>query len=180
MLRQPLLAAILAGSLPVALATTTGQLTEAGRQRVTIVPAPPDVEQFVEHALRDRLLAGDIPDIAVAGKQTSTQLYLRAEMPVSRMTLSQAALPELPQTELKLIGVAEAEERVTRSGERIRFVTVDRVQIESQVATVWLGADYIAPPQPGIIKLCCCRGEARFVKRNGRWVFRNWGASLCS
>ena len=178
MLRQPLLAAFLAASATAALGTAR-QLPEADRQRPATMPTPPEVEQFVEQALRDRLAAGDIPDLGVASQDAGKVLYVRADMPGSRMKLTPAALPQLPGMGLKLIGLVDAEEQVARTGERIAFLTVDRVQIEGLVATVWLGADYIAPAQHGIIKLCCCESEARFEKQDGRWKFTRWGLSRC-
>ena len=176
---KALLAAVLLTSVVDVLATSTLQRAEPLPDPAAMARVPPDVERFVREALRDRLLAGDIPDLELAVDRAARHVYVRAEMPASQMTLTPSALPQVPQARLTLIRLAVAQQRVARTGERIAFLTVDRVQIARQVATVWLGADFIAPLQPGSVKMCCCESEARFVRHEGRWVFVKWGAARC-
>ena len=138
------------------------------------------MQRFVRDALQDRLFAGDIPDIQLAGGQTAKLLYVRTDMPVSKMKLTAEALPQLPGVVLKLVSLSEAGELVARTGETVAFVTVDRVHLGDREATVWLGADFVAPERLGVIKMCCCEGEARFIRREGRWVFEKWGLLRCA
>lgn len=159
----------------------TGDPWTSEGQALANKPASPEVLSVVRIALRDRLIAGDIPDIGVAREAASVRLYVRADLPGSKLMLTSDALPDAPGVHLELITVAEARELAERTRQHVRFVTVDHVQIGADSATLWLGADFVAPEQPGIIKMCCCEGEARFVKRNGVWKFDKWtGPMRCA
>ena len=158
---------------------TGGPFTSAG-QDVADKSASPEVLGFVRFALRDRLIAGDIPDVRIAREPGVARLYVRADLPASKLLLTRDALPEIPGTRLELITLAEARALAERTRQEVHFVTVDKVQIGPDSATLWLGGDYVAPEQPGIIKMCCCEGEARFIRRDGAWTFDKWGWSRCS
>lgn len=144
-------------------------------------PASPDVLSVVRFALRDRLIAGDIPDVRIAHEPGEVRLYVRADLPSSKLILTADALPEMSGLHFELITLREAQEIAERTGKQVRFVIVDRVHVDSDSAKLWLGGDFVAPAQPGIVKLCCCEGEALFLKRNGAWRFEKWsGAMRCS
>jgi hypothetical protein len=159
---------------------TVGTLAAPTRAGIIEDKAAAEVLRFVRFALHDRLLAGDIPDIEVARRPGEAQVLVRADLPSSRMMLTDEALPEVPGLRLELVTLAAARETAERTGKDVGFVTIDKVQVGDVSAVVWLGADYAAREQPGLIKLCCCEGEARFVKRDGTWVFEKWGWSRCS
>jgi hypothetical protein len=138
--------------------------------------ASAEVETFVREALRDRLAAGDIPDIQVARPAGAKRFYVRAEVRALLIRITSRALPSIPDTEWTLVTSTEAQEIANRTGQRVPFIVVDRVQIEQSKGTIWLGAGLAAPP--GSIVMCCCEREAHFNRRDGRWVFERWGSGF--
>jgi len=143
----------------------------------TTSPMPPiasaEMEMFVRDALRDRLMAGDIPGIQLLRAADAKRFYVRAEVPASRVRITSRALPSMPNTELALLALAEAQEIATRSGRHVFFIAIERVHVEASKATIWLGAGLEVPP--GQIKTCCCEREALFERRDGQWSFQRWG-----
>ena len=135
--------------------------------------ASAEVEMFVRDALRDRLIAGDIPDIQLVRAADAKRFYVRAEVPASRVRITSRALPSMPDTELALLTLAEAQETATRSGRGVFFIAVEHVRVEESKGTIWLGAGLEVPP--GQIKSCCCEREALFERRDGQLSFQRWG-----
>ena len=132
-----------------------------------------ETEAFVREALHDRLLAGDIPDIQLIRRAEGKPVFVRAELPESRLQITSRALPSVAGTELSLITLAEARQVVSRSGQSLHLIAIDRVRVEESTATLWLGVDLLVPA--GVVKMCCCEREALFKKRDSAWIFERWG-----
>jgi len=156
-----------------------------GRGRGAVLQDPPsastpstasvEVETFVREALRDRLVAGDIPDLHLVRRTKGTQVMVRAELPQSRLRITSRALPAIADTELVLVTSAEAKQAASRTGQLQHVIAVDHVQIEGSRATLWLGVALEVPP--GMVSMCCCEREAQFSKRDSGWVFERWGTN---
>jgi hypothetical protein len=134
-----------------------------------------ETEAFVREALHDRLLAGDIPDSQLIRRAEGKPVFVRAEMPESRLQITSRALPSVAGTELSLITLAEARQVVSRSGQSLHLIAIDHVRVEQSTATLWLGIDLLVPAE--VLKMCCCEREAQFKKRDSSWVFDRWGTS---
>jgi hypothetical protein len=141
--------------------------------------APPEIQAFVRDVLHERLLSGDIPDLAITGGKQARRFAVRADMPQAGLKLTVAALPRIPDVVVELISLVDASATAERTRTRMSFITIDEPVVETERATVWLGADYVAAPAPGVIKMCCCASEGHFTKRDGRWVFVKWGSFRC-
>lgn len=113
--------------------------------------ASPEVETFVRDALRDRLLAGDIPDIGLLRRTEGKPILVRADVPESRTQLTSQALPSVPGTELQLITLAEAQRVVARTSQPLHLLAVDHVRVAESDAAMWLGVDLVVPA--GSVKL---------------------------
>jgi Carboxypeptidase regulatory-like domain len=66
---------------------------------------------------------------------------------------------------------------VTRSGRKIRFISIRDLKIGGSCATVIAGGDLVVPP-PGV-GLGCSETEV-FLRRGGRWAFRVSGDRICT
>ena len=139
----------------------------------TAATASPEIETFVREALRDRLAAGDIPDIRLMRRTEGKPILVRADLPASRTQITSRALPSVADTELVLITLVEAQRVVTRTGQPLHLLAVDHVSINESTATTWLGVDLVVPT--GFVKMCCCERDAHFRKQDGVWVFERWG-----
>lgn len=137
--------------------------------------ASPEIETFVREALRDRLAAGDIPDIRLMRRTEGKPILVRADLPESRTQITSRALPSVADTELVLMTLAEAQREVTRTGQSVHLLAVDHVSVNESTATIWLGVDLLVPT--GSVKMCCCERDAHFRKQDGKWVFERWGTA---
>lgn len=137
------------------------------------VTATPEIETFVREALRDRLLAGDTPDIRLIRRDENKPILVRAELPASRIQITSRALPSVAGTELALITLTEAQQIVTRTGQSLHLIAVDHVSVTGSTAGMWFGITLVVPT--GSMKMCCCERLAQFRKRDGSWVFERWG-----
>jgi hypothetical protein len=138
-----------------------------------LATASVETETFVREALHDRLLAGDIPDIQLIRRAEGKPVFVRAELPESRLQITSRALPSVAGTELSLITLAEARQVVSRTGQPLHLIAIDHIRVEESTAALWLGVDLLVPT--GILKMCCCEREAQFKKRDSAWVFERWG-----
>jgi hypothetical protein len=154
--------------------------TPANPKGPTNLPsAPDDIQAFVRAALEDRLAARSLPDLGLLGQDK--RIAIREEMRVAASRLDDRALPHLAGYEFYMISTAAATTQAARTKNSIAFVTVDRPDIRNNdEATVWLGVDTADPPDPRSVKLCCCDGQARFRRVDGRWTFVEWGVTRCS
>lgn len=142
-------------------------------------PAPDNIQAFVRAALEDRLAARSLPDLGLLGQDK--RIAIRADMRVAGSRLDDRALPQVPGYEFYMISTAAVTAQAARTKTEIAFVTVDRPEIrDNGEATIWLGVDTADPPDPRSVKLCCCDGEARFRRVDGRWTFVEWGVTRCS
>jgi hypothetical protein len=141
-------------------------------------PAAADIEVLVKQALEDRLEARGLPDGNLLGP--TRRVAIREEMPSAAMRLGPAALPRRDGYEFYLISRAAAQAESDRSNQRLYFVVVDSPQIEGDVATISLGVDRVAPFEPMVVSVCCCTGQGRFQRTNGRWKFVTWAGMVCS
>jgi hypothetical protein len=101
-------------------------------------------------------------------------------MPSAGLKLSNAALPHREGYEFYLLSMTAAQAEAEKTRKAVSFITVDQPSITSDTAEVTLGVDLVAPSEPGMVKMCCCSGTARFQRTADRWTFVTWGARVCS
>jgi hypothetical protein len=73
----------------------------------------------------------------------------------------------------------ELQRVATGSGRDIWFINISKLELAGSCATVYVGGDFVAPPRPGTIKMCCCNETEVFLRRGGRWAFRMSGGGAC-
>ena len=141
-------------------------------------PAGHDIDELVQQALADRFRARDIPDFAMLSD--GRRIAVRRELPIAGLTLGPAALPRIDSYEFHLVSAATAQAEADRTKKDVPFIAVDRAAIAGDTATIWIGADFAAPAEPGMVKTCCCQAQAQFERREGRWVFVKWAVTMCA
>jgi hypothetical protein len=73
----------------------------------------------------------------------------------------------------------ELQREATRSGRETWFINISDLEVAGGCATVSVGGDFVAPPSPGTIKMCCCSEDEVFLRRGGRWEFRMSRGGAC-
>jgi hypothetical protein len=139
-------------------------------------PIDPKLAVVVRQALRDRIVAGDIPDIGLNRDRRS--ILVRRESRDSA-ELTPDALPRLPGVKLSLIRVREAEARATWTGRPVPFITVGGPEMRGDTAELSLGVDVAEPRRTGA-RVCCCSRQLRYVRAGGEWHFAAWGVGMCA
>jgi hypothetical protein len=162
----------------VLLFAAAARLTGAAAPQAENPHARGEIVRFVREALRDRVLAGDIPDFTLIGDRH--RLPVLARMPGAEVWLTQDYLPDVPDTSFELITLGDAEARAKQTGREVVYLVVDAPRIEGDEGTITLGVDMAMPEKPGTVKLCCCTGRAQFHKAAERWVFVKWISETCS
>jgi hypothetical protein len=144
-------------------------------------PAATDVDTLVRSALVALLPSPAFPRVdplGVARVRVGNRYLIRSDLLPSTRQLTSGALPTIPEFEFSLISMDQALRTAHETG-RVSFVAISDVQIDGDEATLWLGPDYVAAPDPNVIKLCCCRLRFRFVRTEGAWVFRERIGRTC-
>ena len=158
--------------------TAAAPAARAGREQTWTQPASDEIQALVRAALEDRLRANDIPDLNLL--QGSRRIGVRGVMPRAQRSLSDSALPRLDGYELFLLSPADAQGAADRRNETIEFITVDDPAVGPERATIWIGVDTAVPAKSGLIKLCCCTGQAEFRRNGDGWTFVKWVSMVCS
>ena len=121
-----------------------------------------------------------ILDVNGVGYRVHCSARTLQELPATGLRLSQSALPSRDGYDFHLISVRDAQSEAERTRMTIYFITVDRPAITGDTATIWLGVDFVLPPDPNLVKSCCCVGEAHFRRVEHRWKFFKWGRGACA
>jgi hypothetical protein len=98
-----------------------------------------DINRFCPHS---RTLAA-IPDIRLIRPDANKPILEWAERPASQIQITSRALPSVAGTELLLIGLTEAQQIVTRTGQPLHLRGVDHVSVIESTAGMWLGIDLV-------------------------------------
>ncbi len=130
-------------------------------------------DALMKDVLRSAIGPGAIREVRGELQQLveSTQFRVRADMQTLGVTLSPAALPEIPGFTFGLMTLADANAEARRSKARVWFVQADIEQLDEAHARVRIGPDYALPPDSTEIKTCCCVQQVAYRLDGGRWVF---------
>jgi hypothetical protein len=129
-----------------------------------------EIDGLVRQVLADRIVAKDIPDWNLL--RGETRIAIRSD-PI-RLPIGKDALPALEGYELELITAEEARAKAERTRENVRFIAIERLQIQGDKASLWIGVDVTIPPDPNLIKLCCCSRALDYRRVADGWVFVQW------
>jgi hypothetical protein len=171
----PVVAAVFAAAFLIAVSAPAAP---ASQEVTWPQPAAPEIQAFVRSALDDRLRANDIPDLKLL--QGSRHISVRNVMPRAQRSLSESALPQIEGYDVVLVSPAEAQATADRRNETVEFITVDDAIVGPSTATIEIGVDRAVPRTSGLIKLCCCTGQAEFRRSAGGWAFVKWASIVCS
>ncbi|HEY1547530.1 MAG TPA: hypothetical protein VGG28_06915 [Kofleriaceae bacterium] len=75
---------------------------------------------------------------------------------------------------------AELAAEPARVGSDVYYVDVRAIDADPTCAIVEIGTDFVAVPQPGAIKMCCCSASQIYELRGGRWEFVGNAVVVCS
>jgi hypothetical protein len=132
-----------------------------------------DVGDLIRQVLIDRIAAKDIPDFGLL--RGATRIAIRSDGLGFGVTLGKDALPTLEGYQLRLISSEEAKAEADRTQASVYFIAVDGLTVSGDTATLSIGVDFAMPPNPKLVKMCCCSRSLEYRRVNGRWVFVRWG-----
>ena len=136
-----------------------------------------EIDGLVRQVLADRIAAKDIPDWGLL--RAATRIAIRTD-PV-RLPIGKAALPALEGYELELITADEARAAAERTRANVPFIAIERLQIQGDTASLLIGVDFTMPPDPKLVKMCCCSRGLDYRRVADRWVFVQWSDMMrCS
>lgn len=136
-----------------------------------------EVDALIRQVLADRIAAKDIPDFGLL--RGATRIAVRSDR--VRLPLGKAALPALEGYELRLISTEEAQAEAERTQTIVHFIAIENLQIGGDTAGLWIGVDFTMPPDPKLVKMCCCSRSLEYRRVEDRWVFVRWGdGARCS
>ena len=141
-------------------------------------PASAEIEDFIHQALADRMAAGALSDLDLAGK--SRRVLVLDELPDAGLRISVKALPASELRRYVLVSSAAIQAEADRTKQTLYFITIDRPVIAGDEATVWLGVDLVEPTDSKMIKLCCCASQEFFRRTQERWEFVKSLVRRCS
>jgi hypothetical protein len=136
-----------------------------------------EVDVLVRQVLADRIAAKDIPDFGLL--RGATRIAVRSDG--VRLPFGKDALPALEGYELRLISTEEAQAEAERTQTIVHFIAIENLQISGDTARLWIGVDFTMPPDPKLVKMCCCSRSLEYRRVEDRWVFVRWGdGARCS
>ena len=143
---------------------------------------PGGVDDLMRQVLADRIAAKDIPDFGLL--RGATRIAVRSDGVGFRvtldgvrfgLTLGKDALPTLEGYQLRLISTEEAKAEADRTQASVYFIAVDGLTVSGDTATLSIGVDFAMPPNPKVVKMCCCSRSLEYRLVNDRSVFVRWG-----
>jgi hypothetical protein len=138
---------------------------------------PGEIDGLVRQVLADRIIAKDIPDWGLL--RGAKRIAVRSD-PV-RLPIGKDALPALEGYDLRLITAEEAQAEAERTHALVFFIAIERLQIQGDTASLWIGVDLTMPPDPKLVKMCCCSRALDYRRADHGWVFVGWDdATRCS
>lgn len=75
---------------------------------------------------------------------------------------------------------AALQARADRDHQHVHFIRFYGITIDGDAALVGVGVDLVVPTTAHGIKLCCCVGYDRYIRRDGTWVFERRDSSVCA
>jgi hypothetical protein len=134
----------------------------------TLQPASAEIETLVREVLESQLMA-KFPDFHLLDR--SRPIAIRADVPMTGLLLSDAALPRIEKHEFRLVSLAEAQAEADRVQQPFRFIEVERVAITGDMGTLTMGVELTLPSNSNFVKMCCCNAAVVFRRLNDRWTF---------
>ena len=131
-----------------------------------------DLNALIRQVLADRIPVKDIPDYGLL--QGAKRIAVRSDDVGRGLALGKDALPALEGYELRLISTAEARAEAERTQPFVFFIAIERLQIQGDTASLWIGVDFTMPPDPKSAKTCCCSRSLEYRQIEDRWVFVRW------
>ena len=129
-----------------------------------------EIDGLVRQVLADRIIAKDIPDWGLL--RGAKRIAVHSD-PV-RLPIGKDALPALDGYDLRLITAEEAQTEAERTHALVYFIAIERLQIQGDTASLWIGVDFTMPPDPKLVKMCCCSRALDYRRADDRWVFVGW------
>ena len=147
--------------------TAPAQETSLGSQRQATVS---EIDGVVRQVLADRIAANDIPSLDLA--RGTKRIAVRSD-PV-RLPISKDALPAIEGYDLRLITAEEAQAESDKTKLFVYFIAIERLHIQRDTASLWIGMDFTMPSDSKLAKMCCCSRPLDYRRADDRWVFVRW------
>ena len=129
-----------------------------------------EMDGLVRQVLADRIAANDIPSLNIArGTKRITVLSDPVRLPISK-----DALPAIDGYDFRLITAEEAQAESDKTKLFVYFIAIERLQIQGDTASLWIGMDFTMPSDSKLAKMCCCSRPLDYRRADDRWVFVRW------
>ena len=147
--------------------TAATQDTNLGSQRQA---TSSEIDGVVRQVLADRIAANDIPSLDTA--RGTRRIAVRSD-PV-RLPISKDALPAIEGYDFRLITAEEAQAESDKTKRFVYFIAIERLHIQGDTASLWIGMDFTMPSDSKLAKMCCCSRPLDYRRADDRWVFVRW------
>ena len=129
-----------------------------------------EIDGLVRQVLADRIAANDIPSLGVA--RGTKRIAVRSD-PV-RLPISKDALPAVEGYDFRLITAEEAQSESDKTNLFVYFIAIERLHIQGDTASLWIGMDFTMPSDSKLAKMCCCSRPLDYRRADDHWVFVRW------
>jgi hypothetical protein len=137
-------------------------------QNTALKRASAEIDTLVREALQSQLI-GKFPDFHLLDR--SRPIAIRADVPMSKLLLSAAALPQLEKHEFRLVSLAEAQAEADRTQQPFLYIEVESVEIVGDMGTLTMAVAQTLPSNSHFVNMCCCNAAVVFRRVNDRWTF---------
>lgn len=141
----------------------------------------PDINGVVADVLHQSLnpgnLTGQLPDHNLASQYGFTFLF--DEIEDNRCKINDLLLSGLAKEKFRLVNKRQLNSEARKYGGKIVYMRIDSVEIDRDVASIWVGASINFSPKKRVGLLCCCSGQMNLKRSVEGWVFHEWGLLVC-
>lgn len=141
----------------------------------------PDINQVVADVLHQSLypgsLTGQLPDHNLASQYGFT--FLLDEIEENRCRINGLMFSESAKEKFRLLNRRQLNSQAREYGGKLVYMRVNSVEIDSDIAGIWIGANINFSPKRRVGLLCCCSGRMILKRAVEGWVFQEWGLLVC-
>lgn len=138
-----------------------------------------DVSQVIADTLHQAIdkEEAQIPDYGFASRYGFA--YLLNHVDENRCRINEEMLTEAIREKFTLVKKTQLGSRARSHGGKLTYMVVESVEIDTDVAHVWVGAQTHFAGNKKLGSLCCCSGEMTLKRFGDEWIFQEWSNRIC-
>lgn len=107
-------------------------------------------------------------------------IFLFDEIDENECRIDDQMLSESAKEKYRLLDKHQLNSETRRHGGKLVYMRVSSVEVDKDVARIYIGASIKFSPGRKAGALCCCGGEMILKASGDKWVFQDWGMVICS